>query len=167
MRKSLLVVALALCASGCHTFQPTSVAELTPGESVRARVTGAYADSLSAVLSGDTRVIEGSYVEANGSTVYLDIPVSSSYQGMRLQTLNQRIEVPADAFLDVERKELSKARTGLALGAVVAAGAAILIAQLSGDTGGGSLPGGGGPVDAIVTTPSVSLVSALSWLWPR
>lgn len=170
MRRGFLIVALAFGATGCHTFQPATIADLTPGEDVRARVTGAFADSLSAVLSGDARVLEGSYVESNGSTVYIDVPVSSAYQGMRLQTLNQRIEVPATAFVDVERRELSRARTGLAIGAVLAAAGAILITQLSGDTGGGSLPGGGGPVDAIVgtpTTPSVSLVPVVSWLWSR
>ena len=150
-----------------HTFQPTSLAELTPGEDVRARITGAFADSLSAILPGDARVVEGTYVEATGSNVFIDVPVTSSYQGMRLQTLNQRVEIPEDAFTDLERKSLSKSRTGLALGAVVAASAAIIIAQLSGDTGGAALPGGGGPVDAVVVTPSVSLISALSWLWSR
>ena len=165
MRRSSLVVVLVLCASGCHTFQPTSIADLTPGEDVRARVTGAFADSLSTILSGDTRIVEGSYVESNGSTAYIDVPVSSGYQGMRLQTLNQRVEVPMDAFVELERKQLSKVRTGITLGAVVAIGAGIVIAELSGDTGGGVRPGEGGPVDAVVSTPSVSLVSVLSWLW--
>lgn len=167
MRRSILVLALVACASGCHTFQPASIAELAPGEAVRARISGAFADSLSTILPGDTRVVEGTYVEANGPTVYLDVPVTSSYQGMRLQTLNQRVEIPESAFTDLERKSLSKSRTGLALGAVVAASAAIIIAQLSGDTGGAALPGGGGPVDAVVATPSVSLIRALSWVWSR
>lgn len=158
---------LVACTSGCHTFQPTSLSELAPGEDVRARITGAFADSLSAILPGDARVVEGTFVEASGPAVFIDVPVTSSYQGMRLQTLNQRVEIPEDAFMDVERKRLSKSRTGFALGAVVAASAAIIIAQLSGDTGGGVPPGGGGPVDAVVATPSVSLVHALSWLWSR
>jgi len=160
-------VMLVACTAGCHTFQPTSLSELTPGEDVRARVTGAFADSLSAILPGDARVVEGTFVEASGPAVLIDVPVMSSYQGMRLQTLNQRVEIPEDAFVDVERKHLSKSRTGLALGAVVAASASIIIAQLSGDTGGGVPPGGGGPVDAVVTTPSVSLAAVLSWLWSR
>ena len=167
MRRSLLIAAVVLSASGCHTFQPVPVSELTPGEAVRARVTGAFSDSLSPILAGDARVIEGSYVESNGSTVYLDVPVSSAYQGMRLQTLNQRIEVPVAAFVEMERKQLSKERTGLAVGSAVVAAAALVISQLSGEAGGGVRPGGGGPVDAVVSAPSASLVSALSWLWSR
>ena len=51
--------------------------------------------------------------------------------------------------------------------AVVAAGAALVIAQLSGDSGGGAPPGTGGPVDAVVSTPSTSLLGVLEWLRGR
>lgn len=167
MRRSLLVIAATMCVAGCHTFQPTSVADLTPGEDIRARITGAFSDSLSTILGGDTRIVEGSYVESTRSSVYIDIPVASAYKGMRLQTLSQRVEIPTTAFLDLERKQRSRARTGLALGAAVATSIAIITSQLSGDTGGGVRPGGGGPVDAVVSTPSVSLGNLLSWVWSR
>ena len=167
MRRSLLVIAATVCVSGCHTFQPASVADLSPGEGMRARVTGAFSDSLSTILGVDTRLVEGTYVEGTGSSVYIDIPVASGFQGMRLQTLSQRVEIPTTAFLGVERKQLSKGRTGLALGAAVAASTAIILSQLGGDTGGEAIPGGGGPVDAVISSPSVSLISLLSWVWSR
>lgn len=167
MSKRTWIIVFALSAAGCHTFQPTTVSDLTPGQDVRARVTGAFSDSLSTILGGDARVIEGAFVESRGPSVYIDVPVNAEYVGMSLQTLNQRVEIPNDAFIEVERKELSKGRTALALGAVAAVAGAIIVQQLSGDTGGGVRPGGGGPVDAVVTAPSISLSSALSWVWSR
>lgn len=167
MSKSVWVMVLALCATGCHTFQPTTLSELVPGENVRATVTGAFADSLGVMLGNDSREVEGAFVETQGSSVYLDVPVTAQYVGMRLETLNQRIEVPSAVFVDLERKELSKGRTALALGAITAVATALIVTQLSGDTGGGARPGGGGPVDAVVTTPSVSLTTIISRVWSR
>ncbi|MGB1656854.1 MAG: hypothetical protein ACPHO4_05850 [Longimicrobiales bacterium] len=165
MRRSVLLTVMVACLSGCYTFQPASVTELAPGVDVRARITGTFADSLAAILPGDSRILEGTFIEVTGSRVYIDVPTSSAYQGMRLQTLNQRIEIPSDEFVDLERKQLSRGRTGLALGAVATAAAALIISQLTGEAGGGTSPGTGGPVDAVVATPSVSLIVALSRLW--
>ncbi len=36
-----------MTVSGCHTFQPTSIAELTPGQDIRVRVSGAFSYTLS------------------------------------------------------------------------------------------------------------------------
>ncbi len=167
MQKGTVLALLVATLSGCHTFQPASLEDLAPGVGVRARVSGAFADSLRSILPGEDRTLEGTYVEARGTVVYIDVPVMSEYQGMRLQTLSQRIEIPENAFVEIERKNLSKSRTGLAVGAVVAAGAALVIAQLSGDSGGGAPPGTGGPVDAVVSTPSTSLLGVLEWLRGR
>ena len=163
--RNLAAVLLLMCTAGCYTFQPVSVAELTTGEGIRAVVSGAFADSLSRILPGHRRIIEGSYVEADGSSVLLDVPVSAAYKGMRLQTLNQRIEIPVDAFMDIERRKLSRTRTGLAVGAIVTASTTVIVTQLAGDTGGGVRPGGDGPVDAMISVPFLSLIGVLKSLW--
>ena len=41
----------------------------------------------------------------------MDVPVNSELRGIRTETLNQRVEIPRDAMVDVETKELSKGRT--------------------------------------------------------
>lgn len=167
MQKGTFLALLVATLSGCHTFQPASLEDLAPGVGVRARVSGAFADSLRSILPGEDRVFEGTYVEARGSAIYIDVPVMSEYQGMRLQTLRQRIEIPENAFVEIEQKSLSRSRTGLAAGAVVVAGVALVIAQLSADSGGGVPPGTGGPVDAVVSSPSMSLLGVLEWLRGR
>jgi hypothetical protein len=163
----VLVAVLAAAASGCYTFQPTSAEGIGPGQDVRVRVTGAFADSLGPLLMrDDARVIEGPIVAGDPTSVLMDVAVSSGLQGIRMETLNQRVEIPRNVMVDVETKELSKGRTYGLIAVAVAAGAAIAIAQLSGDSGGGNPPGGGGPVEAVIDAPSApSGVSVpIGWL---
>jgi hypothetical protein len=165
MHRRFLIALFVLTASGCYTFQPTNVLELEPGQAVRARITGAFSDSLSTILMRDARTFEGDVVQSDGRSVLLDVPVSSGYRGMRLQTLNQRVEVPRDAFLEVSAKQLSKGRTFAALGAVGVIAGSLIYTQLNSDTGGADRPGGGGPVESVVPVPSFSLPIWLGRLW--
>lgn len=167
MRRTILVILAGMTVSGCHTFQPTSIAELAPGQDIRVRISGAFSDSLSSILPGDLRSMEGAFVQSTATSVFLDVLVSSQYQGMRLQTLNQRVEIPTDELQGIEWKQLSRSRTGFAVGTVIAFAGAIVIGQLSGEKGGGSPPGTPGPVDYMVATPSLSLGNMLSWIRGR
>lgn len=166
MHRLLLPLALVLATAGCHTFQPASVGSVAPGERVRVRVTGAFSDSLSSVLQrDDARTFEATVVSDDGSSMFLDVPVQQELRGMRFETLNQRVEVPASAFVDIETKRLDKGRSLLAGGILAAALATVAVVELSKDSGGGNLPGGpGGPVDAIV---SLSPMGAITWLLSR
>ena len=156
-RLFLLIVCLT-SLSGCYTYQRSSAAEIGPGQDVRVRISGAYADSLGPILmTDDARVVEGSVVGRDNGSLMLEVPVNSQLQGIRMETLRQRVEVPAEELVDVEVKELSKLRTYGTLGLIVGAGVAIVVAQLSGDSGGGSVPGGGGPVESVVAPSGFSV----------
>lgn len=149
-----------MVASGCYTFQPTTLTELAPGQDVRIRVTGSYADTLGPILlTDDARVVEGSVVELPPPSLLLEVAVSNELQGMRFQTLAQRVALPTDEIVEVESKELSRGRTYGAIGVIAAVAAAIVIDQLSGRSGGGSIPGGGGPVESVVESPGLSVVT--------
>lgn len=167
MHRMLLPIALVILASGCHTFQPASVGDLTPGESVRVRVTGAFSDSLATMLPlEDPRAFEATIASGGPSSVFLDVPVQQQLVGMRFQTLNQRVEVPTSAFVEVETKRLDRGRTLAAAGVAAAVAATVIVVQLRKDSGGGGLPGGpGGPVDAIVSLDSPW--RAIGWLLGR
>ena len=98
----------------------------------------------------------------------LQVPVNSSLQGMRLETINQRVEIPNSAFVDVEIKELSKPKTIGAMAALTGAATAIVIWQFGGDNGGGDLPGNGQPVESTIARPWFSVpLSALTRLFGR
>ncbi|MDX1494507.1 MAG: hypothetical protein R3253_10635, partial [Longimicrobiales bacterium] len=78
--------------------------------------------------------------------------VQQELVGMRFRTLNQRVEIPTSAFVEVETKRLDKGRTIALAGVAAAVVGTVVIVQLNKDSGGGTLPGpGGGPVDAIVS----------------
>ena len=168
MQRRLLTYLCVLAASACHTFRPVTVDVLTAGQTIRARVTGAYSDSLSTILLRDARDFEGVVIESSGSTTLMEIPVEQAFQGMRLQTLNQRVEVPNGAFVDLEIKEFSRGRTLALMGIIGAAVGGAVAAQLNKRSGGSSRPGEGGPDDAIVPLPIISLpVGGITWIWGR
>ena len=166
----MILVALMLPAlAGCHTFQPVDRGELAPGQTVRVRVTGGYADSLGVLLQrDDARVVEGVIVEEDDASMMLDVAVSSELQGMTFESFNQRIDVPSEETVEVELRELDKRRTiAVSTLAAVAIGG-IIARQLTADGGGAQLPGTGGPQDAVVSVPLLQIpFSILGWISPR
>ena len=164
MHRSLLTILCVLATSACHTFRPVVVDELIPGQTVRARITGAFSDSLSPILMRDAREFEGIVVENSGSSILMEIPVDRRLAGLRFETLSQRVEIPAAEFLDLDIKELDRGRTFLAVGVAVAAVGGFLLAQLNKRSGGGSNGGPGGPQDAILPVPVISApIVGFSW----
>ena len=142
------------------------VDELTPGQTVRARITGEFSDSLSPILLRDVRDFEGVVVENAGSSILIEIPVEEAYAGLRLQTLSQRVEIPDAVFQDVEIKELDGVRTYGAVALVVAAVGGFILTQFNKQSGGASGGGPGGPEDSILPLPMVS-VPAVGFRWIR
>lgn len=168
MHRLLLPVALLVTATGCHTFQPASVGDVAPGQSVRVRVTGAFSDSLAPILQrDDSREFEAVVASREDSSLLLDVPVQQSLQGIRFQTLNQRVEVPTSAFVEVETKRLHKGRTIAAAGIAAAVLGAVVVYQLNKDSGGGTPPGGGGPVESVVSFDLLGLSLGGGWLFGR
>ena len=166
MRQTLLRFLCVLATSACHTFRPVIVDELTPGQTVRARITGAFADSLSPILLRDARNFEGVVVENADSTILMEIPVQQALTGLRLETLSQRVRIPDAAFVDLEIKELDRGRTLGAVALVVAAVSGFVLAQFSKQSGGASSGGPGGPQDAILPLPIISVpVTGIPWIW--
>jgi hypothetical protein len=155
MHRRLFAILSVFALSGCYTFQHTSSGELVPGQTVRARVTGAYSDTLSTIMLRDTREFEGEVVQISATTLMVEVTVDAAFQGMRLETLKQRVAVPHDAIVEMETKELSKGRTYLMAGVLATAIGTIIFQQLNKDGGGSTQPGPGGPEDAIIGASSV------------
>ena len=152
MLRQVLTLFGVLATAGCHTFQPAGVSDLEPGHAVRARVTGAFSDSLSQILGrDDTRVIDGVVVEERASSTLIDVPAVTSLRGIRLETLSQRVEVPNEEILEIEIKVLDRGRTLAVAGVAGLVVGAFVVRQLNRNAGGGQLPGTGGPQDAIVS----------------
>ena len=165
MHRSLPTLLWVLTTSACHTFRPVVVDELISGQTVRARITGAFSDSLSPILLRDAREFEGVVIENAGSTVLMEIPVEQSLAGLRFETLSQRVEIPDAAFVGLEIKELDRARTFGAVALGVGALAGFVVAQFNKQSGGASGGGPGGPLDAIFPLPIISVpVVGIPWI---
>ncbi len=126
--------------SACYTYRPVEIADLAPQLEVRARVTGAESDRLSEILGSDDRVIEGTIEEIDANNLLLLVPVVSAFDRTRGGALSQRINVARSGVVEVELKQLDRARTGVMFGAITAVIGALVLRQLNQDQGGGDNP---------------------------
>ncbi len=139
-RTRSLTLVLLLALGGCYTYRPTTFDLLAEGAEIQARLRGAEVDRLSDVLPTDGRVVEGTVVERDGGSVFVDVRVASSLEGMQLTTLNQRIQLNRDGVVDLQLKILSRGRTWTAAGIAGAAIGFFIYKQFLEDSGG---PGSG------------------------
>lgn len=133
MRTFRFLVPAACCmAAGCYTYRPTDPAELQPSAEIRARLTTEETARLGTVVPVEQSMLEGTVVERSGDSLMLLVPVSSELRGMRVETLHQRVQVPVSGIAGADLRRLDRTRTGLLIGAAVAAVATATIAALSG-----------------------------------
>ncbi len=126
--------------TGCYTYGPMEMSALTPDLEVRTRVTGAEADRLAEFLGSDSRIIDGTVQEIDDDNLLLLVPVLSSIERGRGGDLNQRIEILRDGLVEIEVKQLDRARTGVMFAAATVALGVVVIGQLNQDQGGGEPP---------------------------
>lgn len=121
-RRFVLAGCLCLLSAGCYTYRPVDFDEVRVDSDVRARLTARQVDELNGVLPSESRVIEGRVLEENGSSYLLLVPVLAELRGARIETINQRLDIPRSGIVELEMRELDRLRTGIAIGA----GAAVL-----------------------------------------
>lgn len=139
-KPALLFVGLVLMA-GCYSFAPIESAAVTPGSSVRIRLTREETlrqadalDRLQSVLTG----IATDATNAQALTLSYRLPSPTPSQPNRFNGL---MTVPWSSILEVEEKHFSPGRTvGLA-----AIGVAIAVAILAVTDESGTGPNEGGP----------------------
>ena len=124
----------ALLLAGCYTYAPSSIETLSRGDEVRARLTAAQFDELEEHLPGGDRVIEGEVVEADGNGMLLEVPITTVVEGIRVESLNQRLEIPASGVTDVELRSLDRPRTWAVTGVAAALVGYVIWDQLISDT---------------------------------
>lgn len=131
-----IVPLLALGLGGCYHYTPMTVEEVAPAQDVRARVSLQQAERLEEILVGrDPRVVEGRVAEILTQGMYLDVEVASQLQGARVESYRQRVDVPFNTILELERKELSRGRTvGMVAVAVAVVGSLVAFKVI--DSGG-------------------------------
>ena len=124
--RTTAVLLLSLSATTCHAYRPASLSDLHSGARVRALLTQDQYEDLDEYLLGGDRVVEGTVVEVDPAGVLLEVPVVTIAEGIRVESLSQRLRIPAGGMADVELRSLDRTRTyalagviGAALGAIV------------------------------------------------
>lgn len=125
--RALIVGLLATLASGCYRYGDVTADALRPGARVRARISAAEAEQLAQQLGSVRRVLEGEVVAADASAV--TVAVQADIQpGSMGSALRQRVALAPASILEVQVRELDRART---VGAVAAGAALVAVAALA------------------------------------
>lgn len=153
-RPALLVGAVGLLA-GCYTYVPINAETATPPLRVRAFLSPEAADRVAPVMGGVQSSLDGRLVETSGRSFYLEVTSAQVQQGMRTETLSQRLLFAPEDIVSLQRRELDRTRTYLMVGAGAAAVGALIYAAISGEAGGttGRPPTGGGTEAVIPLLP--------------
>ena len=129
----LSALGFAFLFSGCFQYTATDVGSVSPGEDVRIRITAAQFDEMEEHIPGHDRVLEGEVIEAHGDSLLVEVPVTVTSDGLRVNSLKQRFSLPATGIVEVEGRTLDKRRTYTVSAAVALVAGIFLYQQLNDD----------------------------------
>jgi hypothetical protein len=129
VRRAAAVLAAALVCSGCFTYVPAPLDTVPPGGEVRVHLTreGVAAD-LARVAGEESPSVDGTLVRGDRDQLVVRVPVAIQATGILTRSLGQDVTIPATRISQLERRQLNRPRTALAL---VGGGAALVAVLLS------------------------------------
>ncbi len=113
----LALLVLAPWLAGCHAYAHAAWSDLDRGDQVRALLTPPQAEAIGEAVALDGRLLRGEVVEAGATELLLEVPVHTGVDGIRVESLHQRVRVPAAGVADLERRALHRGRTYAVIGA--------------------------------------------------
>ena len=144
-------ISAALLFAGCFSYMPvTSVADVEPGYSVRARVSPTASARIAPLLgASDARRLDGTLISQSTDTLIVEVQTVMMDTREFGRTPNQRVSILRNELLELEVRRMDRMRTIAVAGTAAIVVGSILIRSLRGEPGKEPLPGGGG-TDAIV-----------------
>jgi hypothetical protein len=116
----LLALSMVAATTGCYSYHAVNPSDAVLDTRVRATVSAEKAAELATALNNVTPVIMGTLVERDGQTLMLEVPLlGTGVDGA--DPLHTRVRITPADLVTLESRTLSKLRTGIVLGAVVAA----------------------------------------------
>ncbi|MYH49088.1 MAG: hypothetical protein F4020_02600 [Gammaproteobacteria bacterium] len=112
--------------TGCFNYVPTEIGAVPPGESVRLFLTRAGVDAINEAGNEEALstlfepVLSGEFVRRTDADLYVRVPTVRRQVGFHSAQLGQDIRVPAGEVVQIERQELSRAKTGALVGGTAA-----------------------------------------------
>jgi hypothetical protein len=137
----VLLAAGLVMAAGCYSYAPTRLDSLQPGQAVRVRLSPEEAERLEPMRRSDTRLMEGTVVDASGNGVTVNTAVTRLDPMSGTRALFQTLDVQPSGIIEVELRERDNLKTGATIGGIAVAVAVGLVAALSGDATSEDPPG--------------------------
>ncbi len=142
MRLNRVMMLAGLFAAGsCYQYRPFSPQEIAPGQVVRLRLSPEEAGKYTDLRLRNARLLDGTVVDRSGSELMVDASMSVGEPGAGVRVLTQRVNVPMSGVLEVELKQLDRARTSFLVGGAAVVAGAIIANSINGsgsDQGGGT-----------------------------
>lgn len=113
-------------ATGCFNYVPAEIGAVPPGESVRLFLTREGVDAVNeggadeALSFVSEPVLSGEFVRRTGDDLFLRVPTVRRQVGFHTSQLGQDLRIPTSEIVQIERQELSRAKTGLLVGGTAA-----------------------------------------------
>ncbi len=157
MKLRATVLALTTASQvACYTYTPVRIDAISPGETVRARLTAEASERLPAPVRADDGTLEGELLDRDGGGVTLFVESAVRQRGFFAEDLHERVSLSQADVLGVERRQLDRGRTWALGGVVGVAVVSLAIRTLSGKAGGNTIDHtDGGPSASLI--PLVTL----------
>jgi len=110
---------------------------------VRATVSPEKAAELEPVLRNVTPEVTGTLIERTPDHLMLEVPIYGAGGGVSNEVLHNRVEVDVSDLVSLETRTLSKWRTAVVVGAIVAATSSTYLVLSSNNQSGADKPGSG------------------------
>lgn len=145
--KPTVVLPFALLLGGCYSYAPADPARLPANAQVAATLTTRGSAAYEARLGPDIDYVEGRFVAMRGDSVELALTRTRDRRSTWVDWTGEHVVLAPELVTGFRQRSLSRTRTALLAGGLVAAVATGAAAGLNGFSDGGSTrdPGGPGP----------------------
>ena len=133
----VLLAAGAVGLSGCFSYVAVPMESAAVGSEYRVVLTRARMEQLrdldpSGLPEIGAPQLRGTLVERSGGELALRIPVATRQVGIHQTDIERQIRIPVGDVVEVERRRLDRARTGLAVGGLLALTGFVIFTTLEG-----------------------------------
>ncbi len=130
--RQILAAAAVAISLGCYKYIPATIDTTPEGAHVQAMLSTEGQISLRERLLVNLRTVDGEFLEVRGDTVLLSVRTTTLRDDFGNQSLYQRVDIPRSHILRIDQRRFDAIRAG-GLIAVVAGGAALIIAGVFGE----------------------------------
>ena len=140
MRMTWSVIPAAVALSACYVSVPVQSSQIEPGTRVRLELTESGTDTLARYLGPGVTSVDGRLVARSDSAFGLSVNQVQLRNGSDQFWKGESVTIPRVSIASVQERRISKLRSFLLAGAVVAGAVAITSAAAGANNGGAGKP---------------------------